>query len=79
MILEMMEYRKRKNDFLWGYSPYINEDGTMTDCKIKVLEYDFDRGEFLIEFDDKYRECELRSYDYQQHKDLSRISKLTKY
>jgi len=78
-ILEIMEERKQNDSFLWGYSPYINEDGSMTDYKVNILEYDFDRGEFLIEFQEKYRERDLRSYDYLQHKDLSRISKLTKY
>jgi hypothetical protein len=51
----------------------------MIDCKVKILDYDFDRGEFLIEFDDKYKHSELHSYEFLQHKDLNRISKLTKY
>ena len=74
-----METKKKNNDFLWAISPYINEDGTMTDCKVKVLEYDFDRGEFLIEFDNKYKNSELRSYDFQLHQDINRVSKLRKY
>ena len=78
-ILEIMELKKKKKDFLWAYSPYINEDGTMTDCKVKVLEYNFDQGEFLIEFDDKYKHSELRSYEFQLHQDLNQISKLRKY
>lgn len=78
-ILEIMEQKARKNDFLWAYSPYINEDGTMVDCKVKVLEYDNERGEFLIEFDDKYKNSELRGYEFSIHQDINRISKLRKY
>jgi hypothetical protein len=78
-IIELMDLKKRKNDFLWAYSPYINEDGSMIDCKVKILKYDFQRGEFLIEFDDKYKNAELRSYEYTISQDITKVSKLRKY
>ena len=59
-IMQHMEDKKRRNDFLWAYSPYIQENGQMVDCKVKVLEFDFDRGEFLVEFDDRYKQSEER-------------------
>jgi hypothetical protein len=39
---------------LTAISPYILEDGSMEDCKVNVIEYDNNRGEFLVEFEDKY-------------------------
>ena len=78
-IMQYMEDKKRRNDFLWAYSPYIQENGEMVDCKVKVLEFDFDRGEFLVEFDDRYKQSEERGYDYLLTKDKSYITKLRKY
>lgn len=78
-ILEVLKEKKRRKDFLWAYSSYIQEDGTMINCKVKVLNFDFDRGEFLIEFDDKYKCSELHSYEYLKDQDISKISKLRKY
>ena len=78
-ILEVMKEKKRRGDSLWAYSPYIQDDGSMVDWKVKIVDYDFERLEFLIEFEDKYKWSELYGYEYLRDQDISKVSKLRKY
>ena len=43
-----------------GIFPYLQKNCQMVDCKVKVLEFDFDCGEFLVESDDRYKQSEER-------------------
>jgi isochorismate hydrolase len=70
---------KRRRDNLWAYSPYILEDGSMVDCKVKVLEYDFKRGEFLVEFVDRYLMSDQITYYFSKDQDINKAHRLRKY